>query len=195
MKYVFEENKWNKNDFIYAHSGFVFKEWEFKQSKDCIENMPVDDKADCGWNHAYISMVHKDKRKNGVTVKTKCYFENYGAPLIVIAEDIKNEDGEMMYQRHYEVVAWEGGCNTWYIIPDKENKEKRTAVTGVHQESFDIGNKAMCDLAVTVKADVLDITLNGYTHSVKLPVVFDNFYVGITACEDYNKFYDFEIID
>ena len=54
-----------------------------------------------------------------------CSFEKYGAPLITIANAIgKDENGYPLYGDHFEIVAYESGCNVRFITKALEGSGK-----------------------------------------------------------------------
>ena len=49
-------------------------------------------------------------------METRCSFDSFGAPLIVLSDDIlTNDKGEWQFGIHYEVVLYEQGINVWEI--------------------------------------------------------------------------------
>ena len=135
------------------------------------------------------SGVTKEKYSDGVTIKTKCSFDKFGAPLIVLTDDIQpDEQGKNRYGLHFEVVAYEKGCNVWHIVPFPERKERPIKPTKIAFSTFDIPEKSEIDLSVTVKNGKLEIEINGEKLIAESHDLPKEFHIGITACEGINRF-------
>ena len=82
------------------------------------------------WNESirdydYISMLTRKKYPADVTLTTRCSFDAFGAPLIVITDDYRtDESGHNFYGLHFEVVAYENGINIWHIVPAPAGSER-----------------------------------------------------------------------
>ena len=100
----------------------------------------------------------------------------------------------MQYGLHFEVVAWERGCNVWHIIPYPERTERPIMPTKILAQSFTIKPDELIDMRVRVEHGRIDIEINGNSFSVENPDIPDSFYIGYTACEGINKLYDMEIL-
>lgn len=140
-------------------------------------------------DYEYISIVSKKKYSDGVTLRTKCSFDSFGAPLIVLSDDIsEDENGRNMYGLHFEVVAYEKGCNVWHIVPFPERTERPIKSTKIAFSTFSIPEKSEIDLSVTVKDGKLYIDVNGEKLVAESPDLPKEFHIGITACEGINRF-------
>ena len=140
-------------------------------------------------DYEYISIVTKQKYTDGVTIKTKCSFDKFGAPLIVLSDDISpDEQGRNRYGLHFEVVAYENGCNVWHIVPFPERKERPIKATKIAFSTFSIPEKSEIDLSVTVRNGKLEIEINGEKLTAESPDLPKEFHIGITACEGINRF-------
>lgn len=187
-KYDFSEGKWNQDDFFYSYSPRWHTRKTFLQEENCISNI-----YDDGHLH-YISILTKKKYKTGVRLKAKCSFQSFGAPLIVISDDVAlNEKGDMMYGLHFEAVAWFKGLNAWRVIALPERVERPFHATLIGADSFTIENDAVCEIDVVVREKELYIGIDGHYITVKEDELPEEFHVGITACEGLNKFYEFSI--
>ena len=96
-----------------------------------------------------------------------------------------------MYGLHFEIVAYENGCNVWHIVPGK-GKEP-IEVTKVNSMEFSIEEKSMIQMEVTILEGELQIKVNDHIMTAKHPDIPEKMQVGITACEGINQFYDLEI--
>ena len=188
-KYIFN-NEFNLEDeFIYVSSPASKSKKKFVQKENCIENTYNEEIKDFD----YVSIITKEKYNNGVTVRVKCSFDTFGAPLIVITDDYKTlENGSYQYGLHFEVVAYENGCNIWHIVPGKEEKNP-IDVTKVNAIEFPIEDKSMIDMEVTIKSQKLYIRVNDQSFMAQHEEIPEQMHVGITACEGINQFYEFEV--
>ena len=188
-KYIFN-NEFNLEDkFIYVSSPASKSKKKFVQKENCIENTYNEEIKDFD----YISIITKEKYNDGVTISVKCSFDTFGAPLIVLTDDYKSlEDGSYQYGLHFEVVAYENGCNVWHIVPGKEEKNP-IDVTKVNAIEFPIEEKSMIDMEVTIKSQKLYIRVNDQSFVAEHEEIPNQMHVGITACEGINQFYEFEV--
>jgi len=187
-KYDFADGKWSMDDFFFCYSPRWKSRKEFLQEKDCITNNHDDGKAH------YISILTKKKYKTGVRLRAKCSFQAFGAPLIVISDDVNlNENGEMQYGLHFEAVAWFKGLNVWRVISCPERVERPVHSTLIGSDSFTIENDAICEIDVTVCEKELRVGIDGRYITVSHNEIPESFHVGITACEGFNRFYEFII--
>lgn len=190
QKYIFENNKWNTDDFMYVVAPHSKEYKEFTQEANYIKNNFNKNTNDFD----YISLVTKEKFSSGIKVHTKCSFEKYGAPLIVITDDISpNKDGINQYGLHFEIVAYEEGCQVWHIAPYPPRVEKPIKPTLIGKSLFRIEENSEIDIEVLIEKNKLLITINGRRLDVEHPELPDNFHVGITACEGVNNFYEFDV--
>lgn len=188
-KYVFDKKFDLEEKFIYVTSPASKSKNKFIQKETCIENSYNEEIKDFD----YISILTKEKYESGVTVKVKCSFDKFGAPLIVFTDDYKQlVDGTYQYGLHFEVVAYENGCNVWHIVPGKEEK-KPIDVTKVEAIEFPIKDKSIIDMEVTIKSKKLYIRVNDEAFEAEHEDIPDQMHVGITACEGMNQFYEFEV--
>ena len=190
IAYNFGKNKWNKDDFFYAYSPAAKAHKKFIQDGDCIRNSYNEDISD----YDYISIVTKEKFSSPVTIRTKCSFESFGAPLIVLSDDIsKNADGTNIYGLHFESVAYEEGGNVWHIVPWPERKEcpRRSSLIG--KTRFPIDDNSLIDIEITIQGNQIISTINGNDFIVTHDDIPEKFHVGITACEGINRFYNFSV--
>lgn len=190
MKYIFGRGLWNKNDLIYAYSPVATSFTEFGETDDCIMN--AYNESIKGYD--YVSLAAKKRYGDGTKVMTKCSFDSFGAPLITIANGFfTDENGRTRYDAHYEIVAYEGGCNVWYIVPCDEDKEKPYKVSSVVKVRYEIEPKSIVELETEIKGGFLNVSCNGVRFSVPAPKLEETFYVGVTACEGINRFYELQI--
>lgn len=189
-KFIFN-NQFNLEEkFIYVSSPAAKSRNRFIQKEDWIESSYNEVIKD----YDYISIITKEKYDDGVTIRVKCSFDKFGAPLIVFTDDYKQlEDGTYQYGLHFEVVAYENGCNVWHIVPGKDKEKSPIDVTKVNSMEFTIEDKSIIDMEVTIKGKKLFICVNNERMVAEHEDIPDQMYVGITACEGINQFYEFEV--
>ena len=189
-KFIFN-NQFNLEEkFIYVSSPAAKSRNRFIQKEDWIESSYNEVIKD----YDYISIITKEKYGDGVTIRVKCSFDKFGAPLIVFTDDYKQlEDGTYQYGLLFEVVAYENGCNVWHIVPGKDKEKSPIDVTKVSSMEFTIEDKSIIDMEVTIKGKKLFICVNNERMVAEHEDIPDQMYVGITACEGINQFYEFEV--
>ncbi len=182
----------NKSDFFYCYGPHAETNKEFIQETDCVRNSfnPDIDYYD------YISVITKEKFGVGTKLTTECDFEKFGAPLIVISDDITTDsEGVKRYGLHFEVVAYVSGFNVWHIVPDPANTERPIAPTLVAEGRFPIEEGSRVTLSVEVAENALIIDVNGNKSFVEHHDIPKTFHIGITACEGVNRFYSITVED
>ena len=183
---------WQK-DFMYVYSPIVKSYPTFEEQENCLVNRYDEGLED----YEYISIISADTYKSA-KLRAKCDFHKYGAPIIVFGNDISEavgKDGKkhLFYGVHFEVVAWEQGCNIWYIVPCPERTEHPVRPTKILAESFKIEDGSLIDMAVEVKDGTIFAEMNGRRFSVSHPQIPAEFHIGYTACEGINKLYKMEL--
>lgn len=186
---VFKKGSWDPSQWNYVTTARHPEVINFLQDDNFISNT-FDDNND----PQYISMLYKENKKGIFTVSTKCLFKSYGAPLIVIADEpTRLENGVLRYNEYVEVVLYCNGINLWYI--DGKNR----TISQIVREEFPVEENIARTLTVTVDTNkyTLTIELDGEKNKHIIPFdklsKFKKFYVGITACEGINNFYNFNI--
>lgn len=165
---------------------------EFRQEKDAIVNAALSEAG----QYEYISLLTKKKWPVGTVITTHCSFESFGAPLIVFSDDVgRTDDGYGLYGLHFEVVAFEEGCNVWRIDPAPgEPRPIRTKKIGILR--FPIEGNSVIEISVKLGIGKISVAVNGVPLEIEgegLPM--DGARVGITACEGINRFYDLTVED
>ena len=191
-EYIFKKGMNEKQDFMYVSSLTTETHTQFDFEENCIVNR-YNPKIIGEWKYDYISLVTKKLYGEGVKLSTKCSFEKFGAPLIVLTNDITQKNERNYYGLHFEVVAYEEGVNVWHIIPSNEDAPQPIKATLIGKVRFHIECNSLIDLNVTIKEKELKIHVNGHDLSVKNKDIPEKMHVGITACEGINRFYSFAI--
>jgi len=188
-EYNFSKDCWNKDDFMYVYSPNCKAFKKFCEESDCIKNEfnnEIDD-------YDYLSIVTKEKYSEGVKITTVCSFDSFGAPLIVLSDDITEKDNRLEYILHFEAVAYENGCNIWHIVPWPERVERPIKPTKIAFDEFKIEDGSKIELSLEVQHKKFIVTVNGHKTEVENDDIPQNFHVGITACEGINRFYSLKL--
>ena len=188
-KYIFKREFNLEEKFLYVTSSASKSKNKFLQEENAIVNSYNKEIED----YDYISIITRKRYGIGTTIKVSCSFEKFGAPLIVLTDDYREKsDGSYEYGLHFEVVAYEGGCNVWHIEPGK--KENPIEVTKINSMEFSIEEKSRIDLEVRIEDKKLFISVNNKILVAEHKDFPSMMHVGITACEGVNRFYEMEIL-
>ena len=99
--YIFKKGMDETRDFMYVSSLTTETHTQFDFEENCIVNR-YNPEIIGEWKYDYISLVTKDRYGKGVKLSTQCSFEKFGAPLIVLTDDITPKDGRNYYGLHFE---------------------------------------------------------------------------------------------
>ena len=187
MKTDFARNKWISDDYLTAYSYRFDPALPFVQKDDCIDAPVCDGYRD---GYASISLLDKNKRTPGITIRAECDFEGIAAPLIVIAEDVKtDENGIIRYDNYFEVVIYKNGINIWRLWPENGKIVHKNILRLV--TPLETGKKYL--LTVTVTDKTISAETNGIKATIPAADMFAEFYAGVTVCEGLCRFYNMEI--
>jgi hypothetical protein len=185
---AFQKGCWNPDDFFYAYSRKCRAYPQFIQEPACIANSAD---AQTG-EFSYVSMATKKRYQTGSVIETRCSFEKYGAPLIVLADEIERcPDGIRRYGHHIEVVAYENGVNVWYLIPEEDTVRPVNLI----RKKFPVSSGKALLLRVGVEENSLAVSLDGTAFRVDFDHIPKAFHAGITACEGIDRFYEFSVTE
>lgn len=187
MKFEFAKNSWNLETLTYAYS-YRFEETPvFVQNEDCIENTK-NEGAVYGYDN--ISLLTKQPYGPGVKLTTRCAFEDLGAPLLVIADQLSTDArGVVRYGNYLEVVLWKNGVNVWRMW--MENGEVTwKQLMGI---DFPVSEYEVHTLSVTIETDTLHIEADDNKMQLYIDNMYSSYHLGINACEGINRFYDLTI--
>ena len=185
----FKKGMWEEN-FTYANSFRWIDMPEFVQEEDHVHNRKISEER---FGYDNISLMTRETYGFGTKVSTTCSFDNFGAPLIVIAEDmLMCDDGKLRYGDYFEVVLYESGVNVWRMHMDENHKVTWHKALGVE---FPVTAGEKHELSVTVKENYLVVETCGQKMILRTYDLPGRFHLGIDACEGINRFYDFEITE
>ena len=185
--YSFQKDGWKKDDFLYCYSPICREFKQFEQEDFCI----VNGTSESTGKFDYISLLTKEKFHKGTVVETRCSFEKYGAPLIVLSDDIhQNKDGNWKYGLHFEAVGYENGVNVWRIQAAGEDAVDNTNLI---RQKFHVEAGKGFLLRIKVEDSGFDVSLDSERFYVKADFIPEEFHAGITACEGINRFYELTV--
>ena len=188
--YEFNGESVIRENFNYAYSPHAKRGSTFRQYQSCVSNFAPENKNE----FEYVSIISKKRYGEGTIASAKCAFGKFGAPLIVFTDDMTDDgDGWKLYGLHFEVVAYEGGCNVWHIVPDPSNEKRPIKPTRIGAAEFEILPDELIDICVKFGHKKISITINGNSFDVANEDFPERFNVGITACEGPNEFFEFTI--
>lgn len=188
MKLDFSNEAWKTEDVVYANSYRFAPVPAFLEEDGALVNYQSED-ASTGYEN--ISLMLREPITGDMRITLRTSFDAWGAPLIVLAEDLeKDKAGLWRYREYYEVVLYEEGINVWRLTTDAENTVSWRKVMSV---DFPVSCHDIHTLTVDVVEDTLLIDADGHRMSVMLPATFPAYYVGFDACENINRFYSFAV--
>jgi hypothetical protein len=192
----FAKGKWQPKDWIMVkcpYFEFFQDHWVLKD--DCIQNpvpnRPMKDWATSKGDETYTSMVYSKKFKGNLTIKATIEFESQLAPLVVLSNTLgKTQTGTPEYRNYTEIVLYNEGVNVWtHATP--AGKPTAFQLTGFNR--FPLKPKTKYLVEISKKNKNLIIRIDGHyfgAHDDRLP---EEFYLGVTACEGINRFYDLSV--
>ena len=182
----FTKGNWEEY-FEYAYTQrFPFKP-KFVQEEDCIANS-----TNPGMNDGfdYTTIMTKEKYGIGTRLRVTCSFEEYGAPLITLTDNLKrDEEGDLCYGPCYEVVLWEEGINVWHLFED--NGEIKWHKLLAAEFPVEAGTKHEMYIELLEKA--VKVVVGENTMTLRIENLPEEVYIGITGCENINRFYNLKI--
>jgi len=187
MNIEFKPGLW-EDKLIYANSFRWNDNPKFIQEADHVHNRKVSDEK-VGYDN--ICRMTREKYGYGTKVSTTCAFDSFGAPLIVIAEElIPDGSGFPRYGEYFEVVLYESGINVWRMHMDEDRRVTWHKALGVE---FPVSALEPHELSVTIKQDYLIIEACGRKMILRVYDLPEKFHLGIDACEGLNRFYSFAV--
>lgn len=189
MYYSFSKDSWDLDNLTYAYS-YRFEETPHFMQKDTHIENSKNEHAIYGYDN--ISLLTKQSYTSPVTIRTRCAFEDLGAPLIVIAKNLDTDAREITrYGEYLEVVLWKKGVNVWRMWMEDGTVTWRQLM-GVE---FPVSEHEIHTLSVTIEHDVLHIHADDKTMQLLIDSMYPSYHLGLNACEGINRFYDLEIIE
>lgn len=189
MKLDFSRGAWNTDEMTYAYTYRFPGTPEFLQQVDCVENRPdTTNRFGCDWEN--ISMLSRKRYSANTRIEVRCAFFDLGAPLITIAERMYDEDGVMKYGDYIEVVLYKNGINVWRMHMDEHKTVTWKKMLGAE---FPVSEGEIHMLAVEVTKEGLKIEADSQKIFWRCDDLYEQFHLGIDACEGLNRFYAIDI--
>ena len=182
----FTKGNWEEH-FRYASSDRFDFEPRFYQEEGCIVNGRNPEMVD-GFD--YTTIMTKEMYKEGTKIWLTCSFEEYGAPLVTLTDRIrKAEDGNYRHGPCHEFVVWENGLNIWHMF-DVDGEIKFNQLLGL---DFHLEPGVKHELYLEIMDKCIRIVLGGQDVLLRIEDLPKEVYLGITGCENINRFYDLRI--
>lgn len=178
----FTKGNWEEH-FEYAYTAkFPFRP-KFVQEEDCIvttENPLMEDGYD------YTTIITKEKYGVGTKIWLTCSFEKFGAPLITLTDAFRrDEEGDLIYGACTEVVLWEEGINVWNLY--EENNEVKWDKLLALEFPVEAGTKY--EIYLELQENAVYVEIGDKKFSLRTENLPEEVNIGITGCEDINRFY------
>ena len=187
MKIDFGNKNWLNDDICYAYS-YRFEETPvFVQKDGYVENQQYGNGI---YDYDNISLLTKKKYSAGAKASIRCAFENLGAPLIVIADEMYTDKrGVLRYGDYLEIVLYKKGVNVWKMWMEDEKVSWKKLV-GVE---FPVSEGDIHTLSTEITPEGLNVEADGHKFFLRIDDLYSTFHLGLDACEGINRFYSFEI--
>ena len=187
MNIQFKKDAWTMDGLTYAGSARFPAMPEMEQKEDHLANVTSDLAKD---GYAYVSLVTKEKVQPGVKITSHCAFEELAAPLFVMPRQMEEKDGYLFYSDCLEVVLWTNGVNVWKLWKDETGELKVLNLMRL-KKHFDTG--VIYDVSVEIQKERFAISVDDFHVELHCNEIYDQFHLGITACEGPCQFYDMQI--
>ena len=187
-KISFSNEKW-KNELMQAYT-FRYKETpDFKQEQDHITTA-LNYQHPEGFDN--ISLLVPKACTAGVKATLRCAFDDLGCPEIILVKKPEEcSDGAVRYGECFEIVLWKNGVNIWRHYMEEANHRcywhKRLGL------EVPMAEKEIHELSVEVRKDDIVFSVDGISCELRTADLFDEFYIGVTACEGIVRLYDLKI--
>ena len=196
QNFKFGENAWNPDEWLIVRSPRWTDISHWEQNSDHIANyIPADlrpEDMQMGRDRTgetYISMLLKQPVTGNARMSTVCAFDGRMAPLIVLSRELSP-----VHHEHLEVVLYDRGLNLWHhFYEDGKPYWKLVAFLDLDLKA---GEKyeLTTEILIANKGKFLIMGCNGKTFGCRIADNWpETYYVGFTACEGKNRFYDFTL--
>lgn len=182
----FTKGNW-ENCFEYAYTKrFPFAP-KFIQEEDCIVNGRNPEMID-GFD--YTTIVTKEKFGAGTKIWLTCSFEDFGAPLVTLTDALeKDENGNLTYDKYHEVVLWYKGVNVWNLSVEG----KKVKADWLLASEFPLFPNTKYELCLELMDKAIKVSVGKETFTLRIDNLPEEVYIGITGCENINRFYSAKI--
>ena len=182
----FTKGNWEEY-FEYAYTRrFPFKP-KFIQEEECIVNSRNPEMQD-GFD--YTTIMTKEKYGIGTRLSVTCSFENYGAPLITLTNKLeRDKEGNLWYGACYEVVLQEEGINVWDLF-EEDGEIKWHKLLALE---FPLETGLKHEMYIELEEKTVKVVVGDRSATLRIENLPEEVYIGITGCEDINRFYSVKI--
>jgi len=191
----FTPTGWTPDQWILVRNPGIKQFGKWVQKDDCIENAvphgisPEDLQSTCA-RDAYVSMVYARRFTADLRIAVTMAFAYRMAPLIVVAPEMgADPSGQPEYREHFDIVMYDQGVNLWHHT---YTAEKSLWVKAAYAK-FPLKSNTRYALEVELKGQILNVKIDGHEFGYTASTLPATCYVGITACEGVNRFYDMTV--
>lgn len=195
--YEFKQGSWEPADWQIVRSPRWTDISHWEQHEDHIANyVPADlrpEDMQMGRDRtgeSYISMLLREPVCGSARISTVCAFDGRMAPLLVFSRELGP-----VHHEHLEVVLYDCGINLWHHF--YKNGKPSWKLLSFIDLNLKVGEKykLSAELVFKNKGKFLLMGCNGHTFGCWLADDWpETYYVGFTACEGRNRFYDFTLV-
>lgn len=186
MEIAFTKGSWERY-FQYAYTWRFPETPRFIQEAECIVNAGGGTRQN---GYDFTTLLLKEKLGVGTRMSFTASFDSYGAPLMMIAEELERDsDGNLRFGNYFEVVLWEQGVNVWDICRNGTDFD----IKWLLRDEFPLEPGKPHRLTVELAKERLKIRVNGHSVELHISGLPERAYLGITACEGRNCFYSLEM--
>ena len=195
--YEFKQGSWEPADWQIVRSPRWTDISHWEQHEDHIANyVPADlrpEDMQMGRDRtgeSYISMLLREPVCGSARISTVCAFDGRMAPLLVFSRELGP-----VHHEHLEVVQYDCGINLWHHF--YKNGKPSWKLLSFIDLNLKVGEKykLSAELVFKNKGKFLLMGCNGHTFGCRLADDWpETYYVGFTACEGRNRFYDFTLV-
>ncbi len=197
----FKPGGWDVSDWVMVKSPRWDYRGSWEQEADHIRNKVPADATEEEMLHkrageTYTSMLWKEKISGSkkVVIRAEMSFDYQMAPLLVIAPEYgQAADACPEYRQHWEIVLYDKGINVWHHqYADGKPSWYRAAAL---KTGFASNEKVTMTVTINFAGRVpqMEISANGKTFSYAELQLPNDFFVGLTACEGVNRFWNFSV--
>jgi hypothetical protein len=144
--------------------------------------------------NTFVTMVLRQKYAGSASISSTMSFDHQMAPLILIAPEYAlDAGGRPEYRNHWEIVIYNEGICVWQHFWNSGKCSWRLAAHCKCSFNPATRYRLNVDLGFYPSGKELKISCGENSFSFFADALPDSYFVGLTACEGVNRFYDFEI--
>lgn len=170
---------------------------KFIQEDDCVVNAANPDPA-MPHGYDYINLFLKETYGVGTRLSMETSFENFGAPNICIATKLDvDADGYVRHGEYYELVLHEKGLTFWKLYLEDGVQKWYRIVSSIFALPANEIHALHMNIELGKNDDVFfRADVNGDNEIyLRIGELSEEFFVGVSACEQINRIYSFTVED